>query len=360
VSPVLRVRTRRAGGGRRRGRGSGRTGAVGLGLGLLLWLLVAGCTEPGRGGAGERDADAADAAADTDSEEALPAPFVFAVLADTHVIDDLYVPGSENGALDNETILTTRENLAAVRDAINGVWPAIELVLVAGDVFHNYPREQEDWSWYQEQHTRIDIAQELLAGFAMPVYPVPGNHDYAVPEISREFSHRLFQDKLGIAPYYAVEYRGFLFLACNSQLGETWNPESARYNTSLGSFGHEQLRWVEAQLDRGLPTVLFWHHPYMSFASEEEGGRDMLQLLKTHDNVVQSFAGHAHHWFDYRPLFGLPHLMLGSTRYDRNAMLIVEADPRDGTLRFLNGDCIDWEGSLYASPWVPGQPCSPP
>ena len=42
---------------------------------------------------------------------ASPDKFYFALIADTHIIDDFYVKGSENGVEDNESILLTTPRL---------------------------------------------------------------------------------------------------------------------------------------------------------------------------------------------------------------------------------------------------------
>src|ERR1700743_701008 len=70
---------------------------------------------------------------------ASPDKFYFALVADTHIIDDYYVKGSENGVEDNESILVTTPRFASARDLINSLHPAIEQVFLIGDYFHNYP-----------------------------------------------------------------------------------------------------------------------------------------------------------------------------------------------------------------------------
>jgi hypothetical protein len=47
-------------------------------------------------------------------------------VADSHIIDDFYVKGSENGVEDNESILVTTPRLTAARDFINSLTPGIE------------------------------------------------------------------------------------------------------------------------------------------------------------------------------------------------------------------------------------------
>src|SRR5258706_11429294 len=43
----------------------------------------------------------------------------FAVIADTHIIDEFYIPGSENGVEDNTTILQTTDHLKVARGVVN-------------------------------------------------------------------------------------------------------------------------------------------------------------------------------------------------------------------------------------------------
>jgi 3',5'-cyclic AMP phosphodiesterase CpdA len=284
--------------------------------------------------------------------------FNFAVIADPHIIDDFYPPGPDNGDLNIGSLFETRENLAHVRDHINLLNETLPLdfVLVAGDLFHNYPKREEDWDWYMETRTRMDIAREILDGLHMPWYWTPGNHDYDVPSISREFSHRLFKEKYGTAPFYALEHKGWRFLACNSQVGETWDPESPLYNKSKGSFGAEQLLWVEEQLALGQPTVAFWHHPFFVCATEETGGANILSILETRDNLLMSFTGHTHLWMNAEPVFQYRTRTVGSTRYDRDAYLIVQAHGETRSLEYLNDTCIQW-GTNWSDPYFPDVPC---
>src|ERR1700742_2277556 len=119
--------------------------------------------------------------------------FYFALVADTHIIDDFYVKGSENGAEDNESILVTTPRLTSARDLINSLSPAIEQVFLIGDYFHNYPSTEYDF--YFQNTTRLDHAKAITDAFHMPVHLGFGNHDYDVKRVPREMSHRLFKAK---------------------------------------------------------------------------------------------------------------------------------------------------------------------
>jgi len=97
---------------------------------------------------------------------ASPDKFYFALVADTHIIDDYYVKGSENGVEDNESILVTTPRFTSARDLINSLNPAIEQVFLIGDFFHNYP--STDYDFYFKNKTRLDNAKAISDGSRCP------------------------------------------------------------------------------------------------------------------------------------------------------------------------------------------------
>lgn len=274
--------------------------------------------------------------------------FRFAVIADTHIIDDFY-KGPEGSPLDTETIFQTTNRLQAARTVINNLNPPIEKVFLVGDYFHDYPSTEYDF--YFKNRTRIDNAKALTDGFKMPVHVGFGNHDYAVPKVSREMSHRLFKDKLGIQPYYSVAHRNYKFIHLNNFLGETWNSESKEYNRGTGSLGEEQLNWFEAELKQQKPTFVFIHYPLQSVRGLEVGDYGMLPLLKKYKDTIQLVvSGHWHRWFDFARTFGAQHYVMGATRYDEDAYMIVEVDTKRATHRILNLSLVDW-ATHYSQPY---------
>lgn len=274
--------------------------------------------------------------------------FRFAIIADTHIIDDFY-KGPEGNALDTETIFKTTDRLTAARNVINNLNPAVEKVFLVGDYFHDYP--STDYDFYFKNKTRVDNAKALTDGFKVPVHVGFGNHDYAVPKVSREMSHRLFKDKLGIEPYYAVEHRGYKFIHLNNFAGETWNDKSAVYNKSVGSLGETQLNWFEAELKQNKPTFVFIHYPLYSVQAAEVKDYGMLALLKKYKDTIQmTVSGHWHRWFDFARTFGAQHYVMGSTRYDPDAYMIVEVDTKRGNYRILNLNLVDW-ATHYSEPY---------
>lgn len=274
--------------------------------------------------------------------------FRFAVISDTHIIDEFY-KGPENSPLDTETIFQTTKRLESARALINSLNPPIEKVFVTGDFFHNYP--STDYDFYFKNKTRIDNAKALIDGFKMPVHAGFGNHDYAVPEVSREMSHRLFKEKLGVEPYYSVMHRDFKFIHLNNMLGETWNPTSKDYNKGTGSFGEAQLNWFEAELKQQKPTFIFLHYPLAVVKMTEIGDYGILPILKKYKDTIQIiFSGHWHRWFDFAKTFGSQHYAVGSTRYDEDAYMLVEVDTKETAYRILNLDLLDW-ATHYSLPY---------
>ena len=52
--------------------------------------------------------------------------------------------------------------MPAARDTLNGLLPALEMVFLVGDYFHDYP--SPDLDFYFKQTTRIDHAKSLTDG----------------------------------------------------------------------------------------------------------------------------------------------------------------------------------------------------
>lgn len=278
--------------------------------------------------------------------------FHVGVIADTHIIDEFY-RGPEGNAEDTESIFKTEERLVAARAVLNGLTPALERIFVVGDYFHDYP--STDLEFYFTHLTRIDRAKALTDGFRAPVHVGFGNHDYAVPRVSREATHELFRRKLGVAPYYAVEHRGWKFLHVNNFLGHTWQAGHEAYNRSLGSLGERQLQWLEAELEQRKPTFVFVHFPLRSIVPTERADFGLHTLLKRHAPTVQRvISGHWHRWVDVGTEYGPPHLVMAATRYDPDAYLVIEIDTKAVAHRLLNIDLVEWN-THFSRPYVSGR-----
>jgi hypothetical protein len=278
--------------------------------------------------------------------------FYFALLADTHIIDNFYVKGSENGVEDNESILVTTPRLTAARDLINSLNPAIEQVFVLGDYFHNYP--STDYDFYFKNTTRLDNAKAITDGFHMPVHIGFGNHDYDVRHVSREMSHRLFKAKFNAEPYSVLDYKGYKFIHLNNFLGSTQDRTASDFNPGIGSLGEKQLHWFEAQLQQSKPAFVFVHYPLGSIAPTEFSDYGLHSLLRKYAGTIQLVVtGHLHKWIDHAREYGPQHYIMASTRYDPNAYMLLEVDTKQGSWRFINADLVEWS-THYSKPYHAG------
>jgi hypothetical protein len=272
---------------------------------------------------------------------ASPDKFYFALIADTHIIDNFYVKGSENGVEDNESILLTTPRLTSARDLINSLSPAIEQVFLIGDYFHNYP--STDYDFYFKNTTRLDNAKAITDGFHMPVHLGFGNHDYDVHHVPREMSNRLFKAKFNAEPYSVLDYKGWKFVHLNNFLGSTQERGASDFNPGIGSLGEEQLHWFEAQLQQGKPTFVFVHYPLLQIVATEFGDYGLHPLLRKHqDNIQLVVTGHVHKWIDFAHTYGPQHYIMAATRYDPNAYMLMEVDTKRGSWKFMNEDLVHW------------------
>lgn len=278
-----------------------------------------------------------------------PHIFYIALVADPHIIDDFYKPGSENGVEDNESILATTPRLVAARDLINSLDPPIEQVFVIGDYFHNYP--STDYDFYFAHKTRLDNAKIITDGFHMPVHLGFGNHDYDVRRIPREMSHRLFMAKFNAQPYSVLDYKGCRFIQLNNFLGSTQDSTASDFNPSVGSIGEEQLHWLEATLADRKPTFVFIHYPLLQVVPTEFADYGLHPLLRKYSDTLQLVvSGHVHKWIDFAHTYGPQHYIMAATRYDPNAYMLLEIDSRHGTWRFMNAGLVDWS-THYSKPY---------
>jgi hypothetical protein len=275
--------------------------------------------------------------------------FRFAVIADSHIVDPFY-KGPESTPEDTESILHASERLTAARDFLDGLKTPPERVFLVGDYFHDYP--SADIDFYFKNETRLDLAMKITDGFHVPVHVGFGNHDYAVPRISREASHELFRRKFNVKPYYSVENKGFKFVHLNNFLGATWTPGDAKFDKKVGSLGEEQLNWFEAELRERKPTFVFVHFPMYIVQPREVADLGLHGLVKKYrENIQLVVSGHWHRWFEFGRSFGPQHLVMAATRYDPNAYLIVDVDVKAATHRLINLGLVDWN-THFSRPYV--------
>jgi predicted phosphodiesterase len=282
-----------------------------------------------------------------------------AFIADTHVIGPQYTCCSESDGVDNDSIMHTPARLASTIAQINAIEPPPDRVFLLGDVLHA-AHHSTDPDFYETEETAFSVAAELLAELEAPLHILWGNHDYEVDcnqgpdHHERELSHQLFARFFDTEPYGVVDDGGWRFVLTNSQLGPTWDVESSDCDTEFGSYGEEQLAWLDGLLGEGMPSVVMSHHHMLTAtASNENDGEnpDLSTVIGRHDNVAMHMAGHMHRWYDFEPatLSPVRHIILGATRYDTDNFWLAEFGA-EGTYEILDYDKPQWQ-TTCADTW---------
>jgi hypothetical protein len=261
--------------------------------------------------------------------------FRFAVVADTHIIDEWYT-GPESNQQDTESMFETSNRLTAARDFMKSLTPAPEFVCHVGDLIHDYP--SYDLNYFFQNTTRLDFAKDIMDGFGVPWHLCLGNHDYEFRDVARADTHGLFRDKLGVEPYSSFDFRGWKFIFLDVYSGETHNPDSPIFlNGNNGSLGETQLLWLEGQLQQRKPTFIFMHQMLSIMQAREVGDLDIFRLLTEYtDTIKYVIAGHTHRWIDNGTVFGPPHMVMGATRYDEDCFIICDVNTETGEFVFAN------------------------
>jgi hypothetical protein len=114
-------------------------------------------------------------------------------------------------------------------------------------------------------------------------------------------------------------------------------------NTGRGSYGQEQLAWIDGQLAEGKPTFVMSHYMRLVTQAEEStsGITGLPELIDRYDNVQAFLAGHTHRWLD-QTIFNnqKPHWVVAATRYDADNFWIIEVDAQNNTFTILDRDKI--------------------
>ena len=339
---------------------------VALSLSACLSVLVEGTTGSASSSASTDDTDAAtdgesgDGDGDPgDGDPGDPESFRVAVIADSHISPVGFDPGDEL------SLAFARQRLEGAIDKINAINPAPEFVVITGDLVHA-AYEVSDAQWYQQNPNAFADMAQLIDRCDVPIYPVFGESDYGVPEYSKLLSHQLFAQFYAKDPYYSVDRLGWRFVFSNSQFGQTFDEGTIKFDPTLetGSYGPTQLSWLVAQLEAGMPTVLFTHFPLQQIADDEAPNNgaytDMDAVLGAVGGSVELIlAGHLHTWVEDPGTLIAPQLGLGSTSFDTDNFILIEFRANSAQYEILDYAKIGW-GTQEAETWVysgtPGPP----
>lgn len=175
----------------------------------------------------------------------------------------------------------TGASLARCLERIRGSRPAPDAVLATGDLVESgAPGEYE--------HLRA-----LLAGYPVPVYLVPGNHDERAA-LRAAFGELAYLPRDGERLCYTVEHLPVRLIALDTVV-----PGAAG-----GALDEAQLAWLDAQLaaQPERPTLLFMHHPPFrtgigcmdAMALSEASAQRLGAIVERHRQIRLVTCGHVH------------------------------------------------------------------
>ncbi|GGB27759.1 3',5'-cyclic adenosine monophosphate phosphodiesterase CpdA [Flexivirga endophytica] len=194
------------------------------------------------------------------------------------VLTIAHLSDSHFGAYDGAAHRTRR-----VLDHVDALDPRPDVVLLTGDIAdHGAPQE------YRQVRAMLD---ERVGG--APLLLCPGNHDVraAYGEILRDLPADRGDDPINEAHLIG----GVKFCMLDSLVAA---PPGERIDH--GQLGPDSLEWLDDELASGETAFVCLHHPPVDVhidVMDPIGLRDADQLeavLRRHDNVVATLAGHAH------------------------------------------------------------------
>ena len=157
---------------------------------------------------------------------------------------------------------------------INLIQP--EFVMSIGDFIEGYEDTKEalDRQW--------DVFMQDVAGFEMPFFFVPGNHD-----VGRPLWAEVYKERFGV-PYFHFTYKDVLFLCLNTN-------DAPDAGTGIGE---EQIAYVAKTLEEHPDvqwTLVFQHKPLWNDRGAK-GWPEVEALLRQRNTTV--FAGHTHNYLN--------------------------------------------------------------
>jgi len=163
-------------------------------------------------------------------------------------------------------------------DHLNALEPAADAVLITGDLTND-----GDGAVWAE-------LMGALGRLAVPIYPLPGNHD------DRELMRSAFVDR------ELFPAAGSLCFAVDLGPVRLIGLDSLIPGDPAGRLGPEQLAWLDARLCEApqIPTLVALHHPPFRTGIDHmdammlEDGEALAAVIGRHRQVERVLCGHVH------------------------------------------------------------------
>ncbi|HEV8378814.1 MAG TPA: metallophosphoesterase [Tepidisphaeraceae bacterium] len=179
--------------------------------------------------------------------------FGFLVVNDLHFFDKNCVPYFEK----------VIASMAATKEPM-------DFCIIAGDLSESGSAEQ------------ISAVRELFKGLKMPLYTVPGNHDYT-PKNDRSAYEQLMPKMMN----YTLEHKRWQFVALDSTDGT--KAKVAILKPTL-----DYVAETTPKLDKKRPTILFTHFPLGDKVTNRATNADAVLEQFKPTNLRAIFGGHYH------------------------------------------------------------------
>lgn len=188
----------------------------------------------------------------------------FAQLTDLHICPERQLA---YGKVD------TRAYLANAIERLNNLKPALDAVVISGDLVDHGTTEE------------YDVLRPMLDTLSMPWWPIPGNHDSE--RFWTVFSDRMPDSITDVG--YVIEFLGIRFVMLDTRVND--QPH--------GALNTQRIDWLSDALSSDMPVVLVMHHPPFDTGiahMDKIGlrGRDHLPDLLQKHRPLAVLCGHIH------------------------------------------------------------------
>ena len=195
-------------------------------------------------------------------------------------ITDTHIPPQGEKTL---AIAPMAENLSACVTHINEFKPAVDLVLLSGDITHSGKAEE------------YEHALSLLNRLNAPWYVIPGNHDDR-KQVLKYFSPLACSS---VNSAHGSEYINYVIDDFEVRLIAL---DSTRRGQPGGQLCRYRLSWLEQRLEeqKDRPTIIFMHHPPLKLSVREtdfdgfSGAQNFARIIEKYSNIERIICGHVH------------------------------------------------------------------